>query len=279
MVNLSTKILGASIAAAAIFIILGVFGQYQTGSVLDSPRAAIIDSLYDDIPNSYFHSKAREYLEAGGYQVDIYTTANSTVDLFKNLPSMNYGFIVIRSHALAAKTENNDVMIFTGEKYTEKKYIAEQLFGQIKKGSPLLEQTFSIDPEASSGWMPVNGSNSTRMMTGRVVIHQEQNQEYFLITPKMIDDLMVGRFQNSTVFLGGCNTLENPSLAESFIKRGASNVIGWTNLVSSSDNDRTMLRTLESMMVDKLDLQKSVEKSNESRKSGHKYNATLQIYK
>jgi hypothetical protein len=94
----------------------------------------------------------------------------------------------------------------------------------------------------------------------------------------MVDDLMVGRFQNSTVFLGGCSTLANPSLAESFIRRGASNVIGWTNLVSSSDNDRTMLRTLESMMVDKLDIQKSVEISNESRTSGHKYNATLQIY-
>jgi hypothetical protein len=272
------KLIGIAAPVIAIVTVLFLFGQAPTNSPPSVPRAAIIDSLYDDIPNTYFHDKAKGYLEAAGYQVDIFTTSNATVDLFKSLPSRNYGFIVIRSHALDAESEGNDVMIFTGEKYTEKKYIQEQLLGQIKKGAPLLDQTFLIDPKTSSGWIPVNGSNSTRMMIGRAIVQEEKSQEYFLVPPKMVDDLMTGRFPDSTIVLGGCSTLANPSLAESLVKRGASDVIGWSDLVSSSDNDRTMLEVLESILIDKMDSQKSVELANQHRDFKQKYNATLQVY-
>src|SRR6267378_7915270 len=64
-----------------------------------TPRAIIIDQLYDDYPNSGFEEAAKRYLQYGGYAVDLYTTKNVTIDFYKNLPLMGYKIIIIRSHA------------------------------------------------------------------------------------------------------------------------------------------------------------------------------------
>ena len=57
-------------------------------------RAAIIDQLHDDIPNFELQANATRMLEDAGYEVDLYTTKDITVGFYKNLPSMNYHFIL-----------------------------------------------------------------------------------------------------------------------------------------------------------------------------------------
>jgi|CXWL01.1.fsa_nt_gi hypothetical protein len=242
------------------------------------PQAVIIDQLYSDVPSDYFHTIASNNLKKLGYTVDIYTTENATVDLFRNLPTMNYDFIVFRGHALHASEEDDAVMIFTGEKYTEEKYVQEQLFGQIKKGTPLLERTFSIDEKNNTGWVYVNGSKNIKMITSHVQVSDQSREEFFLFSPKSVNDLMKGKFHDSIILLGGCSTLKNDSMAKALVKRGASKVVGWTDLVSSSDNDRALLQILQKMADEKLSVTNATNKVKETPINNPKYDAKLEIF-
>ena len=69
-------------------------------------KAVIIDQLHNDISNPVYHNKATSLLTDAGYEVDVYTTDDITVDFYKELPSMNYEFILIRSHSLAVYGKN-----------------------------------------------------------------------------------------------------------------------------------------------------------------------------
>jgi len=64
-------------------------------------KAAIIDQLDRDLPNPYYQNQTMSYFIQAGYDVDLYTTEDITVDFYKELPSMDYDFIVFRSHSLA----------------------------------------------------------------------------------------------------------------------------------------------------------------------------------
>ena len=44
------------------------------------PKAAIIDQLNTDIPNESFHNQTIEYFQASGYEVDVFTTGDITVN-------------------------------------------------------------------------------------------------------------------------------------------------------------------------------------------------------
>ena len=200
-------------------------------SVLKQPRplAVIIDQLHDTIPNVYFQEKATQYLELAGYEVDITTTQDITVDFYKNLPSMNYKYIVIRTHGLEDTENNKATYLFTGEKYDINKYISEQLSGQLGKGAPIYEQErYLIEDD----------------------INALEESMYFLVGSKWVDELMVGDFPDSVILIGGCESLRNKDLATSLIMRGASEVIGWDRTIGSIENDRIMLAFLEKTLVD-----------------------------
>jgi len=102
-------------------------------------RAAIIDQLYYDYPDKNLHKQLTNYLKNAGYKVvDIYTTPDVTVDFYKKLPSMNYKFIIIRSHSLGDGAVEESAALFTGEKYNEHKYVKEQFLGHVSRGVPYL---------------------------------------------------------------------------------------------------------------------------------------------
>ena len=208
------------------------------------PRALIIDQLYDEMPNTRFHIKATEYLEKAGYTVDIVTTQNVTVDFYKELPKMNYKYVVVRTHG--AENTNN-VVLFTGEYYTEERYVQEQLFGQVEKAAPLREISYKVDTSDSSNWTIVNETTKIYKTSTKPV--DVTKVEYFAIGPNFVDDGMKGSFDDTVFLLGGCNTLSNPSLANSLIDRGASTVIGWDDTVGNSSNDHAMLFFLEKTLV------------------------------
>ena len=277
-----TKIVAAASAVGiALFVsvaLLQIGTSAQNIEQSAAPRAVIIDQLHSDIPNEYFQKKATELLKDGGYEVDLYTTENVTVDFYKKLPSMNYKFIVIRSHALSKETADKSVMLFSGEKYTTEKYIQEQLFGQVTRGTPLLEQEFRSRLNNSQHFSQTNDSNVLLSVTTPVEVINHTRSEYFLITPKFVNELMVGRFPNSTILIGGCNSLENLSIAKPLIERGASNIIGWNDFVGSSDNDRTILRVLEEILANKKDPKDAVDLVMENYYHNPKYPGTLKYY-
>ena len=190
-------------------------------------NAAIIDQLHDGMPNTDFQQNATEYFKTAGYDVDLYTTKDVTVDFYKKLPSMGYEFIVIRSHATAYYFKYASEALFTGEKYSIKKHSADQLSGHVGSAA-----TFRV---------------GTMQNMSRDIV---ANQTYFVIGSKFVDEKMVGKFPGSVIVLAGCYTASSEVLSQSLLDRGASVVVGWDDIVLSRQNDKVILAFLEKMLVD-----------------------------
>lgn len=281
--GISHKIIILTIALVVIFSSIVTLSlqeniiQNEIYSYDGVPRAVIIDQLHNDIPGTSFQTKATELLTTAGYEVDVFTTDELLVDFYKKLPLMNYEFIVVRSHAIGSNGPNIDedepVAIFTGEKYRDDKYIHEQLSGQILKGAPF--QTSNVDVSVDlSQWNQSEGA--IEISTSWEFI--DDSDPYFLIGSKYVDEQMEGRFPNSVVVLAGCSTLSNPSLAKSFINRGASSVIGWSNLITSYNNDSTTLLVLENLLIKNMETQEAVQAAMEQNGHSNQYKAKLSYY-
>ena len=245
------------------FALQGIFTENEVYSYNGVPRAAILDQLNDDIPNKAFQEKATEYLEEAGYEVEIFTTKQLTVDFYKNLPKMNYEFIVVRSHAIGNDGpdyyEEEPVAIFTGEKYADNKYIQEQLLGQLGKGAPYMSSQVEVSVDLS-GLGQSNSSEGNVAKSSWSLI--DTTNPYFLVGSKYVDELMDGKFPNSVIVLAGCSTLSNPTLAKSFTERGASLVLGWDRLVGSDRNDRVTLAFLENFLINDMEVDEAVQDAN-----------------
>jgi len=258
-----TLLLFTWIIAVAIGIIFSVtpisfqneFSQFQ---ILDSDvrRAAIIDQLHSEIPNKYFISTSIKYLEDAGYKVDVYTTDEITVDFYKQLPLMNYNFIIIRAHALGDGALEESASLFTGEKYRKDRYMNEQYSGQVGKGLPYLP----AEVERLGGWEVL------------------RDETYFVVGAKLVDELMVGTFPNSIIVLGGCETAETTNLADSLLQRGASEIIGWNGLVTSKDNDDVIMKLLEDTLVNDIDIEQAVQSVMQEYDEKLAVPATLNYY-
>ena len=201
---------------------------FESQTIFDNgiSKAVIIDQLHDEIPNPDFQQNATDYFKTAGYEVDLYTTKDITVDFYKELPSMDYEFIVIRSHATGYSSIFSAEALFTGEKYSTKKYSADQLSGHLGKA------------------VPINANLIKNMSQQNLA-----NQTYFVIGSKFVDEKMVGEFPGSVIVLAGCYTTSTNLLSKSLIDRGASVVVGWDNTVLSDQNDKVILSFLEKMLV------------------------------
>ena len=263
----------------ATFALLERFTENEAYRYNGVPRAAILDQLNDDIPNKAFQEKATKYLEEAGYEVDLFTTNQLTVDFYKKLPKMNYQFIVVRSHAIGSDGpdyfEKEPVSIFTGERYADNKYIQEQLLGQLGKGAPYLSSAVEVSLDFSDlGQSNSSEENVTKTNWSLV----DTTNPYFLVGSKYVDELMEGRFPNSVIVLAGCSTLSNLSLAKSFIDRGASVVLGWDRLVGSDRNDRVTLAFLENILVNHMEVDKAVQYANKKFDLDSKSEPTFSYY-
>ncbi len=285
-IGMPQKIIIFSVVAVAFSFMITSFMQEnffesETYSYDGPPRAAIIDQLHDDISNPYFQNKATELLETAGYEVELFTTKQLTVDFYKRLPSMNYEFIVFRTHAIGNDEKDvasgkEPVSLFTGEKYRDDKYITEQLSGQIGKGAPYMSSVLDVSADLSE----LTNSNKTRIeidVTSSFEVVDASNP-YFLIGSKYVDEIMEGRFHDTVLVLGGCSTLSSPTLAKSLINRGASSVIGWDSLVGSVSNDNTMLKFLENHLINEMEIKDAVDLAMSEVPKGSNYNANFSYY-
>ncbi len=240
-------------------------------------KAVIIDQLHDYIPNQSFQEKATKYLGNAGYAVDVFKSEDITVDFYKKLPSMGYDFIVIRSHALIGRAAEDPVILLTNEKYTTDKYIYEQLFGIID--IPLLNVRdtihYSIEDLQETNKFVYTRHISSQGLDWKV---SDDHETYFGIGPKAVEEMMVGQFPGSTIILGGCNTLSNTLMAEAFLKKGASEIIGWDGSVYSSDNDRVMLAVLVETLKNNMYLDEAVDVVMENFTPVPGFPANLQYY-
>jgi len=222
----------------------------------DIKKAVIIDQLDRDIPNKSFQNQTMEYFTKAGYEVDLYTYDDITIDFLKNLPSMDYDFIVFRSHALAIYGDKPSSWLFTGEKYTEKKYIQEQLAKDLISRAVPYRVTIAKD-------------------LGYETASQDR---HFIVSAKFVQNLMIEKFPNSVIILGGCDTLAHPDFGHAFIERGASSVIGWNGLVGSYDNDQVIMSLVEEILFENSNVDDAVDTVMEDYLKNHDLDVRLRHY-
>ncbi len=226
--------------------LFGGFEEKQSATIIETQeettskirKAVIIDQLYKDIPNRSYHEKVTEFLTQAGYEVDLFTTADITVDFYKELPSMDYEFIVLRTHSLAIYGEKPSSWLFTGEMYSDKKHTFDTMSGLLSPGIPFL---------------------ITDDIEQRMTYSEAAKKRHFMIGSKFIDESMEGTFPGSVIVMAGCETLVHSDLADSFIARGSSSVIGWNDLVESKKNDQVILSVLEEILVNELKIEDAVD--------------------
>ncbi len=228
---IKTYLRGIAILATTV-VLISVFSALafvDNQTTLDDgvPKAAIIDQLHEELPNPDFQQNATEYFETAGYDVDLYTTKDITVDFYKKLPSMDYEFIVIRSHATGQMFKFSSSALFTGEKYSPNNHSADQLSGHLANAVPYNE-----------------------IQKKEIGLENLASQTYFAFGSKFVDEKMVGKFPGSVIVLAGCYTTSSKLLSQSLIDRGASVVVGWDNTVRVDQSDKVILAFLEKMLVD-----------------------------
>ena len=225
------------LAIVGMLIILAIgriaLMQLRSGSILSdrmaqsTPRAAIVDQASLTRPNQEFVALATAILETAGYQVDVYSGSEITVEFYKDLATHGYRLIVFRTHSSDVKP-TGEIGLFTSELYREDQWVLEQVRGRLAYGHTI--------PDA-------------------------QGPSYFAIVPAFIREEMRGRFNDTLLIIGGCKTLASPQLAEAFLDRGASAVVGWDDVVDLAHNDRGVLRLLLAIVGEKMSVEEAVRRT------------------
>jgi hypothetical protein len=219
------------------------------------PQAAIVDQTGYSFPSPDFIDQAKAYLEDAGYEVAYYPPEEITVGFYRMLPDKGYDFILFQSHSTSQvmlrdeEQDEDDVdpgpFLFTTELYAEQRYLALQMTDQVRaselffEGSPLL----------------------------------------FAVGPKFVRRSMRGLFPDTVIIIGGCQSLTAPDLAQAFLEKGASVVIGWDEMVNLSHNNRAVLELLEAMLVQELPPEAAVESAMAEVGPDPGYESSLELIK
>jgi hypothetical protein len=208
-------------------------------------KAALVDQIALTNPDPEFTAQALAYLEEAGFNVDVYKGEEITVDFYRTLPTKGYKLILIRTHStniLNEKIPGGPVFLFTSELYDKNKYVKEQLANRIGRAR---------------------------------VLYDDNAPLYFAIVSGFVRQDMTGRFDDTLIILGGCQSLATSDLAQAFIDRGAAAVVGWNEWVDLSHNDKAILHLLRGLTTEKLTLEQAVRKTMNEIGPDPTYNSTL----
>jgi len=208
-------------------------------------KAALVDQIALTNPNPDFTGQALAYLKEAGFSVDVYAGEEITIEFYRTLPAKGYKLILIRTHStniLNDKIPGGPVFLFTSEIYDKSRYVKEQLANRIGRAK---------------------------------LLYDEDSPLYFAIVSGFVRHDMVGRFDDTLIIIGGCQSLGTPDLAQAFIDRGAAAVVGWNEWVDLSHNDEALLHLLRGLTREKLTLEQAVRKTMNEIGSDPAYESIL----
>jgi len=215
----SVVLLSVSLAAGLLFSGLVTSGPSELKT------AAIVDQLSLTQPNQDFVASATNILEQAGYRVDYFPGEEVTVHFYRDLPTHDYGLIILRVHAgiseetdliTGEKTKREYVSLFTSEPYRKGKYPQEEI-GRLGKA------------EYYEGAPPLFG-----------------------IGPDFITHSMRDSFDETLIIMMGCDGLRSQTTAQAFLDKGASAFVSWSRTVSASHTDTATERLLRKLLIDGL---------------------------
>lgn len=187
-------------------------------------KAAIVDQLSLSHPNHAFVKECKALLEEAGYKVDYYKGEDVTVEFYRNLPAFQYDLIVFRVHTTYIQ-KYLSLAMFTSEPYSKSRYVDEQMRNRVARG--FIEPYHSGDPD------------------------------YLVITDKFVRYSMNGSFRDTLIIMMGCTGMKK-CIASSFLQKGAKAYIGWNGLVSAEHTDKTTIRLLKQLLLERQTIAKAV---------------------
>jgi hypothetical protein len=244
-----------AVLVAFVLVIAGAAALWwQIGRGAPAKRAAIVDQLSLTSPDQAFVDATTTALEKAGYTVDYYPGDQVTVEFYRYLPQHHYGLIVLRAHSGLSTitnldthqvTHTNSVSLFTGQPFDTSLYQAERDAGRLGRS--------------------------------RYVEDGEEVLGVFGIEPSFVQSSMQGRFDNTLVVLMGCNGLDAPAMAQAFISKGASAVVGYDDFVSASFTDAVTSDLIERLFNDHTPLPDAVKQTSDQFGPDPEYGGRLQL--
>lgn len=204
------------------------------------PRAAIVDGLYNTEPNSTFTENLMNVLVEAGFQVDLLQGESVTIDLLRNIGG--YKLIILRLHS--SIHTDRWLYLFSGEPYTEYKYVTEQLSGAVRKA-------YTFD---------------------------EDETPYFAMNSVFLGINNPKGLNGSTIILMGCNGTNDSYSIQSFFERGAKAYVAWNGYVDLSYSDEVILGLVKVLYSDGLNLKEAVEKVMKDIGPDPLYTSSLEYY-
>ncbi len=169
----------------------------------------IVDQFYSESPE--FTDRAVALLGAHNVSYGLHTGSEVDVALYKDLPSFGYNLIILRVHAGVNQGIGESTFLFTAEPFSRYRYVYEVNTSQLAPGL--------INPDRPEGVL-------------------------FTVGPQFVKRSIKGDFNGAILILSSCHGLHNNALAEAFIQKGVSQVIGWDGLVSLDRTDAAVLELL-----------------------------------
>ena len=207
-------------------------------------RALVADSLSIDYPNPELVSYIVNVLREHGYQVDLVTGTNVTMDLYARLT--NYDLVILRVHGGKAE------------------YIGPD--GRVHKINGL----FTGMP-----WNPTYKVFKREWIATRA--HPfNSTKTYLAVLPRFFDTVMKGRFRpGSVVIVASCYSLYTRDIADALARKGVSIFIGWPGPVTLHHMDEALRLLIEKAVVEGLPWPKAVEEVNRILGPDPLYNTSL----
>ena len=168
------------------------------------PKAAILDGLWRTQPNLTFTENLRGCLEGMGFRVDIFQGENVTINLLRSIKG--YEIIVLRLHSCIHT--DGFLYLFSGELYTESKYVEEQLSGAVRRGYTFIES----------------------------------EPPYFALNSVFLGRDAPEGLSDSLIILMGCNGTNDPYSIQRLLERKVEAYIAWNGFVDLSYSDAVTLR-------------------------------------
>jgi hypothetical protein len=175
--------------------------------------------------NHTFLQTTEELLYTRFSKVDYYRE-NATVEQYKRLSSENYKLIIWRAHS-ALDLDSKYIAISTCQKYGSVNY----------------------DHYLSNGYLTLCN------ITGDPNL-------YFGITPKFVNELMGGRFEDTVIIFMSCNGLKQGyyATAEAFEEKGIKVFISWNGWIDASENDRSIALLLDFLINENNTVSEAVDR-------------------
>lgn len=184
-------------------------------------RAAILDGLHSTRPNSAFTETLTRTLEEARFSVSLYQGQSVTINLLKNV--RDYDLLILRLHS--GIHTDRWLYIFSGEPYTESKYVADQLSGAVR-------EAYTFD---------------------------EDEAPFFALNSAYLGINALDSLEDTTIILMGCNATGDSYSIQRLIERGAKAYLAWNGYVDISYTDAATIRLIEAIYSQGLSLNKAVD--------------------